>query len=258
MKAHFFHISWYFFIFSADVCIFGAYICILLLISAYIVHTYAYFEHELHIYMHIPILQVPCTGQLRPFLFHSCSTWQQATLLPVNTLILTVTCHVNLAPTLAPGWAGSWLCQNTWFIKLRKPSGLPSASPSWVESVMKTESEKNMRYMQNMPRLLGKIMKINFLTAKLRTWQANSSSTFPIVLYNRQAGGKRRPNSVAPSVVKPPAVDWLGRTDKVSAVIAVKNKSINKLSPDHYRPWLSAGCRSLQANQPWLGLQRPT
>ena len=138
----------YFSIYCAYLCIFWAYNCI---------------------YMHIPILQVPCTGQLRPFLFHSCSTWQQATLLPVNTLILTVTCHVNLAPTLAPGWAGSWLCQNTWFIKLRKPSGLPSASPSWVESAvcLTLSWEVKVEKIWDMPRLLGKIMKINFLTCEV-------------------------------------------------------------------------------------------
>ena len=120
----------YFSIYCAYLCIFWAYNCI---------------------YMHIPILQVPCTGQLRPFLFHSCSTWQQATfkLLPVNTFILTVTCQVNLAPTLAPVWAGSWLCQNTWFICL---------TLSWEVKVEK---------IWDMPRLLGKIMKINFLTCEV-------------------------------------------------------------------------------------------
>ena len=42
--------------------------------------------------------------------------------------------------------------------------------------------------------------------------------------------GKSRPNYVAPHVVKPPTVDWLGFTDKVSAAIAVTNKSTNKSS----------------------------
>ena len=42
--------------------------------------------------------------------------------------------------------------------------------------------------------------------------------------------GKRRPNYVAPHVVKPPTVDWLGFTDKVSAAIAVTNKSTNQSS----------------------------
>ena len=42
--------------------------------------------------------------------------------------------------------------------------------------------------------------------------------------------GKHRPNYVAPHVVKPPTVDWLGFTDKVSAAIAVTNKSTNKSS----------------------------
>ena len=42
--------------------------------------------------------------------------------------------------------------------------------------------------------------------------------------------GKRRPNYVAPHVVKPPTVDWLGFTDQVSAAIAVTNKSSNQSS----------------------------
>ena len=44
--------------------------------------------------------------------------------------------------------------------------------------------------------------------------------------------GKRslRPNYVAPHVVKPPTVDWLGFTDKVSAAKAVTNKATNQSS----------------------------
>ena len=36
---------------------------------------------------------------------------------------------------------------------------------------------------------------------------------------------KCRPNYIAPHVLKPPTVDWLGFMDKVSAAIAVTNKS---------------------------------
>ena len=42
--------------------------------------------------------------------------------------------------------------------------------------------------------------------------------------------GKSRPNYVAPHVVKPPTVDWLGFTDKVSAAKAVTNKATNQSS----------------------------
>ena len=42
--------------------------------------------------------------------------------------------------------------------------------------------------------------------------------------------GKRRSNYVAPHVVKPSTVDWLGFTDKVSAAKAVTNKATNQSS----------------------------
>ena len=42
--------------------------------------------------------------------------------------------------------------------------------------------------------------------------------------------GKHSPNYVALHVVKPPTIDWLGFKDKVSAAIAVTNKSTNKSS----------------------------
>ena len=45
--------------------------------------------------------------------------------------------------------------------------------------------------------------------------------------------GKSRPNYVAPNVVKPPTVDWLGFTDNVSASIAVTNEL--QINHQHHR-----------------------
>ena len=50
------------------------------------------------------------------------------------------------------------------------------------------------------------------------------------ILDNR---GNCRPNYMATHVNKPPAVAWLGRADKVSAVIAVTNKSTEKSLTQH-------------------------
>ena len=214
---YFLHILWYLYIFIA----FLAYKCISMFIS---------------------VLQVPLQGPALglsdsiPVPLHSNSfiSLMISPLYCPNTLVSEG--QVNLAPSralvgLAPGGA-----QNTWSTKLRWPLPI-SFTILGDPSTLSLSRKQKVKQLYIYAKYAFTYRRNHENSIFSRTLQTSSSLTFASdchsldveILGNR---GKRRPtgNYVAPRVDKPLSVNWLGRENKVSAVIAVTNNSTNKSS----------------------------
>ena len=159
--------------------------------------------------MHIPVLQVPGTGQFQavqiPSWFCSSNSFgstfhcQQPTLARVQ--------RPSRQPWSAGAGAGSAGAAVSWPVDRLALHQLPS---------------KNLMLQDvNPPGQCrpGSVCSSSRCRHQLQFWH-----------WAWDEYGQAQANYVAPHVVKAPTLDWLGFTDKVSAAIAVTSKSTNKSS----------------------------
>ena len=195
----------------------------------------------MHIYVYFSSagpLQGPALGLSDsipvPLLSNSFISFMISPLYCPNTLVSKG--QVNLAPAralvgVAPGGA-----QNTWSTKLRWPLPI-SFTILGDPSTLSLSRKQKVKQLYIYAKYAFTYRRNHENSIFSRTLQTSSSLTFASdchsldveILGNR---GKRRPtgNYVAPRVDKPLSVNWLGRENKVSAVIAVTNNSTNKSS----------------------------